>query len=295
MTNLAVIRNHGNHRHVPGRNLVVPCTRSLQRCFVCTSESSIQRFEQTVFIVSLQLPSSTIWHPFTTGNPIESSISCSIWTKVQWGMWFTAAPVSRFIFHPSQPLRRLLVAPRSKPPSENELAEVSYVCSHTFVPSNRTPVIIPLIKTPAIVPFVKSSSHHESMKCQWDMFCADSWVSELISDFEFSRPERPVFDVFPCANLWHLWFLWFFLWIFQCSRYSLLCPHSWTVTCSVCLWQTIACLCSCVHCSLVEHVFHRTLKHPSHGLDDPFPLPDETMGSECPTRTHVTRLGITNS
>ena len=49
--------------------------------FVHTSESSIQRSELTVFIMSLKLVSSTIC-PFSTGSPIESSISCSIWTKV---------------------------------------------------------------------------------------------------------------------------------------------------------------------------------------------------------------------
>ena len=42
---------------------------------VCTSESSVQRSTQTVFIVTLKLPSST--HS-PTGCSIESSISCSI-------------------------------------------------------------------------------------------------------------------------------------------------------------------------------------------------------------------------
>ena len=96
--------------------------------FVCTSESSIQRSEQTVFIVSLRLPSSTIWNPFTTGSPTESSISCSIWTKIQWECVHCSSPVSRFIFTHSNRFG-LLVAPRSKPPSEDELAEVSCVCS----------------------------------------------------------------------------------------------------------------------------------------------------------------------
>ena len=44
------------------------------------------------------------------------------------GSVFTAAPVFRFIFTHSNRFK-LLVALTSKPPSENELAEVSYVCS----------------------------------------------------------------------------------------------------------------------------------------------------------------------
>ena len=60
--------------------------------------------------------------------------------------------------------------------------------------------------------------------------------------------------------------------IFLCFLYS----------CSVCPCQTIACLCSsCAPTALGEH--------PSRGLDDLFPLPDErelttsaSMGSECP-------------
>ena len=76
---------------------------STAKNFVYTGKSSIQRSEQSVFVVSLELPGSTIKNPVTTGGTIESSISC-----VHFG---------------------LLVAPRSKPPSENELADVSYNCS----------------------------------------------------------------------------------------------------------------------------------------------------------------------
>ena len=51
--------------------------------FVCTSESSIQKSEQSVFVLSMQLPRSTIKNPFTTGSSTESSVACSFWTKVQ--------------------------------------------------------------------------------------------------------------------------------------------------------------------------------------------------------------------
>ena len=77
------------------------------------------------FVVSLELPRSTIWNPFTTGSPIESSVSCCFWTKRN---VFTAASVSRFIFAHSNRFG-LLAALTSKLPSEDELAEVSYVCS----------------------------------------------------------------------------------------------------------------------------------------------------------------------
>ena len=68
--------------------------------FVYTSESSFQRSEQTVFIVSLKLPSSSIRILFTTGSPIESSISCSIWAKVQW-----ECVHCQLHLHPFKPLR----------------------------------------------------------------------------------------------------------------------------------------------------------------------------------------------
>ena len=58
--------------------------RSTAQNFVCTSESSIHGSEQSVLIVSLELPSSTVRNPVTTGSPTESSVSCSFWTKVQW-------------------------------------------------------------------------------------------------------------------------------------------------------------------------------------------------------------------
>ena len=132
---------------------------------------------------------------------------------------------------------------------------------------------------------------NRSKKCQW-------YISVKIPDFpnlspisSFRDPRDQCSMFYPCMNLWHLgshfWFKWIFLCIFPCFPHSCLCPHSGTMTCSVCLCQTI--MCSCVRCILVENVHHRTQKHPSPGLDDPFPLPDEreltastSMGSECP-------------
>ena len=78
-----VNRNHAcSHRHVRGRRDFCSTVQN----FVYTSESSIQRSEQSVFVVSLNLPNSTIRNPFTTGSPIESSISCSFWTQSSMGM-----------------------------------------------------------------------------------------------------------------------------------------------------------------------------------------------------------------
>ena len=95
---------------------------------VYTSESSVQRSIQTVFVVTLKLPGSTIQNPFTTGSLVESSISCSFWTKSSVGMCSlqllcpgSSSPIqtaSDHSWHQDQKLQ-----------SENELVELSQVCS----------------------------------------------------------------------------------------------------------------------------------------------------------------------
>ena len=180
-------------------------------------ESYVQSSEQSISVESLELPNSTIRNPFATGSQTESSISCSFWTKFN-GNVFTAAPVSRFIFVHSNRFG-LLVALTSKPPSENELADVSYVCFQTSCHPTELQSVMPLIETPAIVPLVTSPT------------------------------------IVPrSASLWHLGSHFWFLWIFLCFLHSCLRmrTHSWTMTCPVCLCHTIAFLCSCVHCNLVE-------------------------------------------
>ena len=70
-----------SRRHVPKRtlcSLLHAISAALTQHFAYTRESSVQRSEQTVFVVSLNLQSSTIRNPFTTDCPIESSMSCSI-------------------------------------------------------------------------------------------------------------------------------------------------------------------------------------------------------------------------
>ena len=86
LTNVAVNRNHVSTimSEVEILSSFARDLCSTAQNFVYTSECSIQRSEQSVFVVSLELSSTTIRNPFTTGSPIESSISCSLWTKVQW-------------------------------------------------------------------------------------------------------------------------------------------------------------------------------------------------------------------
>ena len=111
----------------------------------------------------------------------------------------------------------------------------------------------------------RRSIHHESTTCQFFKPVPLALIPEfpslfLISSFQDLRYQFSTFYL--CMSLWHLWILWTVLWISHCSLYSFLClrlkAHSWTMTCSDCLCQTIACRCSCLHCSLVENVLHCT-------------------------------------
>ena len=102
----------------------------------------------------------------------------------------------------------------------------------------------------------RHNSNHRSRKDQWDTSVQIPECPSLppISSFQDLRDQCSMFRL--CVRLWHLgpqfWFLWISLWIFPRFLYSYLCPHSWTVTCSVCLCHTIACQRSCLHCSLVK-------------------------------------------
>ena len=130
LTNFAVSLNHVT-TIMSEVEILSPFARNLcstAQHFVYTGESSIQRSELSVFIVFLKLPSSTIRNPFTNGSPIESSISCCLCTKTQWERVHCSSCVQVQTFTHSNRFG-LLLAPRSKIQSENELAEVSYVCS----------------------------------------------------------------------------------------------------------------------------------------------------------------------
>ena len=190
LTNFAVNRNHvcTVMSEVENLSSLARDFCSTAQHFVHTSESSIQRSEQSVFVVSLELPSYTIRNPRTTGSPMESSSPPTSGPKFN-GNVFTAAPVSRFIFTHSNRFG-LLLALTSKPHCENELAEVSYVCSQ---PSCRHHAIHQNSSHRSI----RHSSNHRSRKCQWDISVQIPECPSLSLISSFQDLERPVFDVLP--------------------------------------------------------------------------------------------------
>ena len=95
LTNFAVNRTHVS-TIVSEVEILSSFARDFWRTaqhFVCTSESSIQRSEQSVFVVSLELSICNFRNPFTTGSPI-----------VQWEEVHCSFCV-QFHFHPFKPLR----------------------------------------------------------------------------------------------------------------------------------------------------------------------------------------------
>ena len=79
LTNCAADRNHVS-TIVSEVEILSSFARDFCRTaqnFVSFSESSVQRSEQSIFVVSMEFPSSSVRNPFTTGRPIGSSISCS--------------------------------------------------------------------------------------------------------------------------------------------------------------------------------------------------------------------------
>ena len=106
LTNFAVKRNH-EPTVMSEVEILSSFARDFCRTaqnFVYTSESSIQRSEQSVFVASLELPCSTIRNPLTTGSTIESSIPCSFWTEVQWACVHCTSCVQVHL-HPFKPLQ----------------------------------------------------------------------------------------------------------------------------------------------------------------------------------------------
>ena len=222
--------------------------------FVYTNESSIKRSEQSVFILSLKLPSSSIRKPFTAGSPIKPSISWSIWTKVQWKCVHCSSCVQVHL-HPFRLLRTACGPDIQTSKRKWAFGSVMRLFP-TFVPSNRTPVMIPHIESPAIVPFFTDPTLVPVSV--WGT-CLSRFLFRslsLIPSFQDLRDQLSM--CCPRKRLWHLCSHFCILWFFPCVLCSYLCPHSWTMTCSVWICQTIACLCSGVHCSLVENVLQRT-------------------------------------
>ena len=137
---------------------------------MCVRESSIQRSGQTVFIVSSKLPSFTIWDPVT-----ESSISCSLWTKVH-RKCIDCSSLSRFIFTNSQ-----ISSHYSKHTNQNFEVRMSLQMCHTFV--HNLHAIQQNSSHHSVHPnssrrsILHDSVRHESTTCQWHKhvpFCADS-------------------------------------------------------------------------------------------------------------------------
>ena len=133
--------------------------------FVCTSESSTQRSEQSVFAVSLKLPSSTIQNPFTTGSPIESSIYCSLWTENSVGMCLLQllCPSS------SSPIQTASDDRWHQYPNHVKL---SLRKCHTFVPTLRAnqqnSSHHSIHHDSSNHSIHHDSSHHETKNCQWN-------------------------------------------------------------------------------------------------------------------------------
>ena len=269
---------------------------ALHKNFVHMSESSIQRSEQSVFIVSFKLPSSTIRNPLTTGSPIESSVSCSILDQSSMGMCSlqllcpgSSSPIQTASDYWWGMCSLQLLCPSSSSPIQtasdywwhchpNLQAKMSLRKCHKFVPNLRA-----IQQNSSHHSTHQNSSHrsihhnsnHRSRMCQWDMSVQFSECPSLplISSCQDLGDHLSMFC--PCVSLWRLGLHFWFLWIFFCYLYSCLCSENegslaWTITCSVCRCLTIALpvLVGCVHSTV-------TSKHPSCGLGDPFPLPDE--------------------
>ena len=166
--------------------------------FVNTSESSIQRSaEQSVFVVFLESPSSTIKNPSTTCSPTESSISCSFWTKVQWecvhcflypGSSSPIQTASDHWWHQHQNLQ-VKMSLRKCHPFVPNLRAIQQNSSHHSIHQNSSHRSI------------RHRSNHRSRKCQWYMSVKIPEFPSLspISSFQNLRDQFSMFC--PCVCL----------------------------------------------------------------------------------------------
>ena len=135
--------------------------------------------------------------------------------------------MSRFIFTYSN-LFGMVVALTSKPPSENDLAEVSYVCSLRAIQQNSSHHSSHhSTHQNSNHSSIRHRSNHRSRKRPW---CMSAQIPECpslhpISSFQDRIDPTSMFCL--CVRLWHLgshcWFLWIFLWSYPCFPYSCLC------------------------------------------------------------------------
>ena len=148
---------------------------------------------------------------------------------------------------------------------------------------------------------IRHHSNHHSRKCQWDMSVQIPEFSELDSDFEFSRPEWPVFVFLPlCEPLAPLVPLNFPL---DFPLFSLLLPFALTLGPWLALFafarRLLACVLACIAVSL--EMCSAALTTPITRTRWPCSFARRERvdrisihGIWVSTSTRVTRLGITN-
>ena len=203
---------------------------------VYTRESSVQRLAQAVFIVVSSLPSSAIKNALTTGSLDK---------------------ISHFLLRLDQQIMDMcsvqLLCPRSSSPiqtvSDSSLHRDQNLPCGIVTEFQNIHASRPNSNHRSIS---KNSSHLLAKTCQCrsslcDTSVQDTCVSEHVSDFRCSTPDKPVFECLPFYEPLAL------LEPLDCPLdvpspllYLLLHLHSWTMTCSAC----ISCRCICLWVTL---------------------------------------------
>ena len=160
--------------------------------FVYTNESSIHRSEQTVFIVFLKLPSSTIKKPLAVRENLPPP--SSIWTKMQW----ECVHCSSFVQNHLHPFKTAPDYSWHRDP--NFHMKMSLRNCHTFVHNLR-----------AIQPnschhstqnnfICHDCRHQETNNCQWDTSVQIPVFPSLSLISSFQDLMVQFFDVLPLYN-----------------------------------------------------------------------------------------------
>ena len=279
-----------NHRHIPNRNLVVLCTRSLQHCKkLCVHPWGANRFRRI-------LETAKIHHQESIHHWLSDRFFHLLFHMDQSSMGMCSL----------QPLR-----PRSSPSTQtawdyswhqdpNLQLKMSLRNCHTFVHFLRA-----IHHDSSHHSIHQDSIHHESMNRQWDMFeqIREFPSLSLISSFQDLRDQFSMFlplcdPLAPLVPLENCQCRFLSFWMepldfpFDFSLLSLLFPlPSLLDHDRLCLPLPDECLPMLLRAlqSRWKCAPPHLLKHPSRGLDDPFPLPDEreltastSMGSDCP-------------
>ena len=165
-------------------------------CTVMSSVSSIQRSKPSVFIVSLKLPSSTSWNPFSTGCPIESFHLLLLSDQSSMGICSlqllcpgSSSPIhiaSDYIWHQDEKFQ-VKMGLRKCHTFVHNLRAIQQNSSHRKS-SHRS---------------IRQRSNHRSKKCHW---CMSGQIPECPSLPPISRPERPAFEILPLCKHLAPWF-----------------------------------------------------------------------------------------